>query len=244
MKAQSLELTVLTYNIWFEKRYTEIRFAGLIDILQRLQPTIITFQEMTPDIFIRLFKLLTTAGYHCNYKRVENFRPSNGYGVCLFSLIPIESAEIVPFHKTSMGRYFVRVRLTNGICVVTTHLESMQQAPVRLEQIRQIVDHCKSNAPHIWAMDSNLTDVNGDSWNNTNWIDLFDKVGRPATDMYTYDSIKNNNILNNYRSRLDRIYINYAETACLEFRLEGTKPLKETGSPASDHFGIFVRLRM
>lgn len=244
------KLTVLTYNVWFDRRYAEPRLAGLKDMLTRLHPTIIALQEVTLEVFAALFESLSRLGYHCNYKSEKNFQPINGYGVCIFSQIPIVKAEIVPFHVTSMGRHFVRVLLENDIYVVTTHLESLNpNAAVRQKQLRQLMEHCRSNKPHIWTMDSNLTDVGEDHFPaGSAWSDLYDMVGRPASEKFTYDALKNDNVLTNYRSRLDRIYCSSARGEnfwmCIGFQLEGLQKLKSTGSPVSDHFAVFARLQM
>lgn len=254
------ECRVLTYNIWFDKRQQDERLDGVKSLIVQLQPTIICLQEVTNGTFPILFNYLTLLGYNCNYKRVQNFKPSNGYGVCIFSLIPIIDAEIINFKDTTMGRYFVRVLLENGICVVTTHLESLPlTAHVRKKQLQQLAKHCispngpsfASSKPHIITMDSNITDV-GDDVFPTNipilnkWIDLFEVAGRPQNEMYSYDATKNNNILYKYRSRLDRIFLTVGDGRydwkILYFKLEGKTPLQNTKCPPSDHFAIFTSL--
>lgn len=236
-------ISILSYNIWFDKRHGEVRYQGIFDLIGQLHPTIIALQEVTPDVFANLYDMMSKRGYFCNYQHVNDFQPSNGYGVCIFSAIPIESAEIIPFEVTRMGRYFVRVLLSNGLYVVTTHLESMSaQAETRQKQIKQLTAHCSTpNSPHILAMDSNLTDVGLDCFpEHTHWVDFYDVVGRPANSTFTYDALHNANILDSYRTRFDRILYKGCKCKCVGFRLEGTKILKNTNLPPSDHFGVFV----
>lgn len=229
------------------------RIEAIKSLLASMSPTIIALQEVTVESFSVLFRFLTKAGYFCNYKREQNFQPSNGYGVCIFSLIPIVEAEIVPFHVTQMGRYFVRVLLANGTYVVTTHLESLPQfASIRNSQIRQILAHCATtNAPHIWTMDSNITPNERDTFPSqtgqspqTRWMDCFELAGSPSSEAFTYDAAKNKNILDNYRSRLDRIYIRSAAGVHLtDFRLAGTRNMPNANTPPSDHYAVFCAIK-
>ena len=79
-----------------------MHLGALKDMLVRLLPTIVALQEVTLDVFGALFDWFTSRGYACNYKSAKNFQPSNGYGVCIFSLVPIDKSEMIPFHTTTM----------------------------------------------------------------------------------------------------------------------------------------------
>lgn len=238
--------TVLTYNVWFDYRDRETRTTEIIQLIQSISPTVVCLQEVTYDMYSIFLTKLNSLGYQSCFTSLQQFQKiaNKGYGVVIFSKTPIVSVGISPFIDTKMGRYFVVVKLNNGLRIISTHLESMPQyAESRQNQIQQILESTQLMPEVIWTMDSNLTETGEDKFpKNTGLIDCWDVAGCPANMQYTYDAKTNNNILNKFQSRLDRIYYKTkSKLVPTEFQLVGNYNIPSTKAPPSDHYGILVK---
>lgn len=239
-----MNFSIVTYNIWFAKRYLSERMEGLVQILQDLSPTIICLQEVTAVSYQYVVPYLESCGYHTDVN-LDEFKKSAicGYGNITLSLIPIVSTKTYPFLKTSMGRYFSVSKLENGIFVLNTHLESLwPHAQVRQKQIQQMLDMTNLMTDVVWAMDSNLSDKKNDCFPSDSPVtDAFLEIGQPEEHRFSYDAERNNNINSKYRSRLDRVYFKSDKFVITDYQLVGTANLPTINIPASDHFGIQVQ---
>jgi endonuclease/exonuclease/phosphatase family metal-dependent hydrolase len=244
------ELSVLTYNVWFDYRNKDTRTVEIVQLIQSVSPTIVCLQEVTYDMYTYFETKLGTLGYQSCFKNLKQFQKiaNNGYGIVIFSKTPIESAGITPFINTKMGRYFAVVKLKEfgGLRIISTHLESLPQyMESRQHQIHQILENTQLMQDVIWTMDSNLTDSGTDCFPvGTNLTDCWITAGSPNEARYTYDAKTNDNILNKFQSRLDRIYYkfksNWVQTS---FQLVGNYNIPTTKAPPSDHYGVLVKFQ-
>lgn len=243
IKKPSDKLSVMSYNVWFDHRDRDTRVTEIINLCQRLNPSVICLQEVTHQMYTTFADKLGNIGYMSSFKDSKQYQKvaTSGYGVVIFSKIPLVSVRVSPFMKTKMGRYFIIAKLQNGINIITTHLESMPQyAETRQEQIRQIMEIVPMIKDVIWTMDSNLTNRNGDTFPENSLNDCYHIAGSPATARFTYDAKTNSNILNKYQSRLDRIYYQSSKLAQTKFELTGNYNIPTTKAPPSDHYGILA----
>lgn len=234
-------LSIISYNVWFDKRQIGPRLEAILAILTNMRPDIICLQEVTALSYSVFVDNLAKVGYTSCYKSLDHFKKvteSVGYGVLTLSRRPILSVNIVPFMKTKMGRYYTIVKLDCGY-VLNTHLESLGvNRDVRSQQIGQILEFFSMVPTAILTMDSNLTDDGADTFPIIDWItDAFIADGSDESKKYTYDCMTNDNVLNKFRTRLDRIYYK-GNIRQHEFNLFGETPIAETRAPPSDHFGV------
>lgn len=244
------EISVLTYNVWFDYRERDTRITEIIQLIQSLSPTVICLQEVTHDMYQIFESKLGFIGYQSCFKDIKQYQKiaNKGYGIVIFSSTPIESTGISPFIHTKMGRYFAVVKLRDygGLRVISTHLESLPQySESRQQQIQQILENTQLMPDVIWTMDSNLTDSGTDCFPlGTNLNDCWITAGSPNELRFTYDAKTNNNILNKFQSRLDRIYYKFKSSwVQTNFQLVGNYNIPSTKAPPSDHYGVLVKFQ-
>lgn len=229
-------LTIATYNVWFDTRTINDRIKKIYDLLVSESPTVMCLQEVTAFIYAVLVPKLEKQGYVSCYTSVDHFKKVTekvGYGVLIMSKIPFASVNIVPFMKTSMGRYYVIAKLAS-LYIVNTHLESLgNNKETRKSQLNQILEFMKMVPNTVLCMDSNLTDTGDDKFPDTDKLNIADAFivdGSIEEKRYTYDCNNNENIIYKFRSRLDRIY--HRGVTQLSFSMFGMT------DPPSDHYGL------
>lgn len=163
----------VSYNVWFSEKNWFRRAHALFQLISNKDPDFVCLQEVTPKFLTLLLqqswireKYFVSDGNGC-----ATVMP---YGVVILSKLPFVSLSIYTM-PSNMGRRFLlgSVQVHNEIIYVgTVHLESMQNAPIRILQLECIHSIIK-DLKHVFVMgDFNFTSYNKEN----NYIALFGYV--------------------------------------------------------------------
>jgi endonuclease/exonuclease/phosphatase family metal-dependent hydrolase len=116
-------LTVMTWNIWFDKKNRAQRTETLLNEIRCYDPDIVALQEVVLESFeIIVAKMLP------NYYIIGTISPDIGYDTLILSKFPPIEWNRYYLPKTKMGRNLLLTTLqtpTKQITVGTFHLESI-----------------------------------------------------------------------------------------------------------------------
>lgn len=263
------EISVLSFNIWFDEYAECERTAALLACIYKNDPDVVCLQEVRPHIYEKLTKNLKQYGYH--YPKHVTYN----YGCVILSKYKISKCLTIPYKHTSMGRQLVIAKIdyprqiyknrqlyieNTDLMICTTHLESefnrfsknvtkWSQIDESFEVLEDIYDSYKNV---IFCLDSNLTADEERLFNfpfnqENGWDDAWITKGNPDN-KFTFDGKKNVYLKqrkSRYRTRLDRIL--YKSNNC---KLEDFQIIKDASdnvfnwiSP-SDHFGILGKFEI
>jgi exonuclease III len=256
-------LSILDYNIWFDKYNMAERTISLIDVIEEKKPDILLLQEVTPKVFEILVMTLNKLGYKHNFPEVIN----KSYDCCIFSKFPIIEKNYNDFNNTRMGRALITsviefpIIIKNGdnlnveninILLGTSHFESVfdkKYSNIKKDQylyVQQYLDNKKEYKYIIFGGDTNI--INEDEtksfFKDIHWNDVWDDIENQEENNYTYDTETNKNLImrgiKNLKSRIDRILYK-GDIIVRDFEL-----IKEGNFiiPPSDHHGLYVKLEI
>jgi tyrosyl-DNA phosphodiesterase 2 len=241
------ELTLTTFNIWFNPYFAAQRHLAIAELLSRNRPDVMVFQEVTPsalDIF------LAQPWIRAEYRRaaVAGGRHGN-YGMLLLSRLPVNRVVYTPL-PTQASRGFLTAEFTvNGqpLTVSSIHLDSGKtSARLRGWQLRRIFYSLRRSETAVVLGDFNMRDAE-----NTRigppYFDLWPAL-RPGEAGYTEDTSINLMRLDSKDEhrhvRFDRVLLKGSDWAPAEIELLGTAPISAAHPRVfpSDHFGVRCRL--
>lgn len=245
--AECAELTLTTFNIWFRPYFAPERYQAIADLLSRICPDIMVFQEVTPAAeatfleqpWIRegYLRAAVTGGVHGNY------------GMLMLSRLPITRATYTPL-PTRAARGFLAAEFTiNGRrqMIGSVHLDSGQSSWwLRAWQLRRITRVLRRSPSAMLLGDFNMRD-NENHRIGRGYLDLWPAL-RPHDDGYTEDTSINLMRLdskNEHRQvRFDRVLLKGSDWAGADIELLGTEPISDSQPRVfpSDHFGVRCRL--
>ena len=256
-------ISILDYNIWFDKYNMAERTISLIDVIEEKKPDILLLQEVTPKVFEILTMTLSKLGYKYNFPEVI----SKSYECFIFSKYQIIDNNYNEYDNSRMGRALITsviefpVIITNGnefnieninILVGTSHFESFfdkKYSNIKKEQYKyaqKYLDNKKEYKYIIFGGDTNIAndDENKSFFKDKLWNDVWDDIENQEENEYTYDTETNKNLImrgiKNLRSRIDRVLYK-GDIVVREFEL-----IKEGNFiiPPSDHHGLYVKLEI
>jgi exonuclease III len=259
-------LSILDYNIWFDKHYLAERTLSLIDVIEEKKPDVILMQEVTKKVFEVLILTLTKLGYKYSYPEIIN----KTYDCIIFSRFPIIETNIVDYDNSRMIRSLITVVIeyplmckdknelialeNTKIVIGTSHFESFFEK--KYSEIKKNQYICAKNELDnlskkykyvIFGGDTNIANEEEEKSffkNDNNWIDTWKDFDSDPNNEYTYDTQTNKNLIfrgiKNLRGRTDRIlYKGDMITRKYELITEGNFII-----PPSDHHGIYVKLEI
>ena len=260
-------LSILNYNIWFDKYNMAERTLSLIEVIEEKKADILLLQEVTPKVFEILVMTLTKLGYN-------NYFPetiTKSYDCVIFSKFPIVDNNYKEFDNTQMGRALITASIEFPIIIKnenelnikniyillgTSHFESLFEkkcSNIKKEQylfVKQYLDNKKYNNKDykyiIFGSDTNIVNSDEDKsfFKDITWSDVWNDIDNQKENEFTYDTETNKNLImrgiKNLRSRIDRILYK-GDIVVREFEL-----IKEGNFiiPPSDHHGLFTRLEI
>lgn len=130
-------LSLLTWNVWFDSLQREARYEEIFKVCRALAPDVICFQEATP-FFLSMLKGDSTLSntYSFSDNAGKSVSPYGTLSLCRKELGGVfQHTEML----TDMNRKLLttRIETTRGdICIGNVHLESLDSAPVRREQLK------------------------------------------------------------------------------------------------------------
>lgn len=242
------QLTVTTYNIWFNDTHAEQRYRTIADVLSRESPDIMAFQEVTPAA-LAVFLEQPWIREHYRSAAAVGGRRGN-YGMLLLSRLPVDSVTYTRL-PTRLSRGYLTAQLTlNGerLAVVDVHLESGKaSAAMRARQLGHI-DESQCDAADVVMMgDFNLRDAE-DAAIGPDYRDAW-PVLRPAQPGYTEDTTINHmrfDMKDKHRHvRFDRVLVKGDRWTPESIELLGREPISAALPRVfpSDHFGVRCVLR-
>ncbi|KAJ7564513.1 hypothetical protein O6H91_02G020400 [Diphasiastrum complanatum] len=247
------------------------RMAAIGDIIQEHKPHVISFQEVTPDIYNIFCKSSWWSEYKCSVP--PELAAKRAYFCLQLSKLPVAAFYRSPFCNTIMGRELCLAELKVGnelqLVVATTHLESPCPTPPtwnqmfskeRVVQANESLSLLKSFPNVIFGGDMNWDDkLDGLPPLPDGWIDVWLKL-HPDQPGLTYDS-KANPMLTGSRlqKRLDRFFCHLPDFDIESIEMIGLKAipnLKYTKEKKikkqtqvltlpvlpSDHFGLLLKI--
>ena len=133
------ELTVATFNIWFDDYHAEQRYRAIADLLRERRPDVIVLQEVTPAA-LELF--VGQPWIRDEYLSVSAVGGDTGnYGMLMLSRVPVARAAYTRL-PTRQSRGFLEADLAVGgarLTVCCLHLDSgKSSARLRAWQLRRI----------------------------------------------------------------------------------------------------------
>ena len=250
------KLSILEYNIWFDRFEQEKRLISLLETIDHYSPDVICLQEVIPEISNLLIANLK------KYKYVFPDKIDLAYGCQIFSVRPFIHCKEYEYEKTFMGRklYCVVIECNSqeyssnlqNIVIATSHFESefKKSNPIKTSQYDQahtiLNKYFSSYGPVIMCADTNIL-PNEEKYflteGDESWLDAWSENGADHDKMYTYDTklnvnLQNRNFHKEIRSRIDRvIYRGRSVLRPLDFKL--IKRFEDKIEP-SDHFGILA----
>jgi len=224
-------LKFITYNVWFGA-YEKIRINEICNIILQKSPDFICLQEVTENMLNNIKSKLNN--YHLSRNIITN------YDTLILSKTPIESINTIQFENSKMNRniHYIKTTINDRlVTVVTTHLESdFSKESVKYSQLSNIFNKFENQVNVFIMGDTNIIeDISPQKYN-----DAWKNDGGLLNKMYTFDFLLNNNVIGDYRSRLDRVFYS-KDYKCQHFELIGMDNNFNCGNlPPSDHFGIYT----
>ena len=144
-KMVSSLLTVMTWNMWFDKTNRAQRTEILLNEVISYNPDIVALQEVVPESL-----KIIIAKMHPTYYIIGTISPDIGYDTIILSKFPPIEWDRYYLPKTKMGRNLLLATLqtsTRQITVGTFHLES-----VFLPKTKMAEDLKESQLKYIYAI--------------------------------------------------------------------------------------------
>ena len=268
IQTQKRILKLLTWNVWFKQFHFQERMDHIIEEFKRCDPDVICLQEGT-KYTITHFK----GDDFINFKYDMMYDPKveSGYGDIILVKKAIKECFMTneAYPSSNMNRRMTRAYLPyfeTEVC--TTHLESIfkhnnasyLEDNIKHNQFKHLLGELgQSKAKNvIIAGDFNIGDEDEETIKNlleaSPFKDIFltlpeDRKGNVKN---TYDSSINKNILGNFHSRLDRVFIyskdqdtqKSSKLTPFSYKVVGMTPFiprepdRQGYVYPSDHFGV------
>jgi endonuclease/exonuclease/phosphatase family metal-dependent hydrolase len=228
-KPSSVDVSLVTYNIWFDPTYQKQRMQALHEAILSTRgslPRWIGLQEFTPSLAVTLVPLLESTGYTLISQQ------NVAYGCALVLQVDeVVDSGFRPFRDTIMGRGILWAHTKvqgRSILFTTTHLESFVSnhnggtytgTAQRESQIKEMKQFCQAFMDKV-----DVAIITGDlNWDDERkksagadrpmmdllgkeWIDAW-RTHRPKEEGYTYDAKESSMLRGNLRRRFDRCLI-------------------------------------
>lgn len=241
------ELTVVTFNIWFDDYYASQRYTAIADQLGALTPDVIALQEVTrPALDIFLAQQWVRDDYLCAAMVADHV---GNYGLLMLSRLPVSGVSYVQL-PSRQSRGFIEADLAlSGTrqVVCCLHLDSGKSSRrLRAWQLRRIFGTLKTAEDAVTLGDFNMRDYEN-ARIAAPYYDVWPAL-RPDEDGFTEDTSINLTRLdarNKKRQvRFDRVLVKGTRWRPASIELLGTEPISSALPRVfpSDHFGVMCRL--
>ncbi|MDT5067898.1 MAG: tyrosyl-DNA phosphodiesterase 2 [Mycobacterium sp.] len=239
------ELTVATFNIWFDEYFADDRYLAIAELLARDMPDVMVFQEVTPAA---LDAFSAQPWIRDHYLRAAAVNGLGNYGMLMLSRLPITRATYTRL-PTRLARGFLEAEFTiNGhpLIVCSVHLESGRAAAgLRARQLNRVFGALRGVDDAVVLGDFNMRDIENERIGPP-WVDAWPAL-RPHDDGFTEDTSINLMRLDSKdkhrQVRFDRVLFKGTAWAAKNIDLLGTEPISSAHPRVfpSDHFGVQCR---
>eukprot|EP00981_Chlorochromonas_danica_P011146 scaffold3779_cov254-Ochromonas_danica.AAC.6 len=152
-------LSVLTWNIWFDRFERKARGDAVVKICEDLLPHVICLQEVTPTFLHHSLSLSSTllANYHCSDSSEmigDTVRP---YGVLTLVRKDLNSSFRWVDLPTQMDRKLLIADLPDwSVSIGNVHLESLDNHPTREAQLSLCAESLQTSSFSLLCGDFNF----------------------------------------------------------------------------------------
>ncbi|MCT7662106.1 endonuclease/exonuclease/phosphatase family protein [Mycobacterium deserti] len=242
------ELTVSTYNVWFDSKCADLRFRHIAELLSRDSPDVMVFQEVTAEA-LKVF--LAQRWIRDDYACAAVVDDEVGkYGMLLLSRLPIRRVVYTRL-PTKADRGLLRAEfMINGgtTAVCSVHLDSGKRSRwIRGWQLRAVFRALRDVENALIMGDFNMRDDENERIAEP-YRDVWPTL-RPDDDGFTEDTSINlmrYDMKDKHRHvRFDRVLLKGRDWVPEDIELLGTEPIskKHPRIFPSDHFGLRCRIR-
>ena len=258
---RSLEIKMLTYNIWLSDEKMQKRMEALGEIVEDREPHLLTFQEVTHDNLAVLQEQRWFSRYHLVPWPPDLAKEGKSHFVVILSSFPVERWQVYTLKTSPRNRTLVVAETKSSFSsaeaefvIATTHLAySAYNTRLREEQLKESIKIISAYENVCVMGDLNIEDkVDGDIILPSPWIDAWLSIpGNTDNNGYTWDRsktpftsvIKKSVNATSYQARLDRVLCKLSDFKVKEMRIVGDKMTK-SGILPSDHFGLFIVIEL
>lgn len=258
---RSTEIKMLTYNIWYSGEKMRERMEALGEIVEDLEPDLLTFQEVTHDNLALLQEQRWFSHYHLVPWPPDLAKEGKSHFVVIMSSFPVEKWQVFTLKTSPRNRTLAVAepkRSTSSaevrFVVATAHLAyAVYDTRLREGQLKESVKIISSYDNVCVMGDLNIHyKVDGDVVLPSPWIDAWLSIsGNSESNGYTWvrNKIPFTSVLKStvdsisYQMRLDRVLCKLSDFKVKEIRIVGDKVTK-SGVLPSDHFGLFTVLEL
>ena len=258
---RSLEIKMLTYNIWLSDEKMQKRMEALGEIVEDREPHLLTFQEVTHDNLAVLQEQRWFSRYHLVPWPPDLAKEGKSHFVVILSSFPVERWQVYTLKTSPRNRTLVVAETKSsfssaevGFVIATTHLAySAYNTRLREEQLKESIKIISAYDNVCVMGDLNIEDkVDGDIILPSPWIDAWLSIpGNTDNNGYTWDRsktpftsvVKKSVNATSYQARLDRVLCKLSDFKVKEMRIVGDKMTK-SGILPSDHFGLFIVIEL
>ena len=241
------ELTVATFNIWFDDFHAEQRYLAIADLLCERRPDVIVLQEVTPAALEIFLGQPWVRDQYLSASAVGG--DAGNYGMLMLSRVPITRAAH-SWLPTRQSRGFLDAELAVNDArpiVCCLHLDSgKSSARLRGWQLGRIFRAQKSAEDAVLLGDFNMRNAENDRIAPP-YCDIWPTL-RPHEPGFTEDTSINHmrfDARNKKRQvRFDRVLLKGTRWRAASIELLGTQPISPQLPRVfpSDHFGVECRL--
>ena len=243
------KLSILTYNIWFDKQTSKIRIPRILELFDSYKPDVIALQEVEPWFLKAIRDDIRFRGYLFYYERKRD--ASIKGGVLLLTKKSAFKNHYLPL-PSNMQRGFLFLELAfkkEKLCLINSHLDSMlNDQELRTKQlllIQKKVSRCNNI---LWLGDFNF----GDDGVENDFIEKRFKdvwlLLKPHQKGFTWDKeysylAKENSFLLEKSRRLDRIFVSGKLLKAKNIEIVGNKSFTTSHGIKlfpSDHFALLA----
>ena len=260
---RSMEIKMLTYNIWLSDEKMQERMEALGEIVEDLEPDLLTFQEVTHESLAVLQEQRWFSRYHLVPWPPDLAKEGTSHFVVILSSFPVERWQVYTLKTSPRNRTLVVAETKTpssissaeaGFVIATTHLAySGYNTRLREEQLRESIKIISAYGSVCIMGDLNIQEkVDGDIILPSPWIDAWLSIpGNSDSNGYTWDrnKIPFDSVLKStvnsisYQMRLDRVLCKLLDFKVKNMRIVGNKVTK-SGILPSDHFGLFTVIEL
>lgn len=260
------ELSLLTYNTWFDRFAQEMRYREQLKMIEENMPDVVCLQEVTQQLLAMIEgELWCQKNYYLTDMCTNLLTFQGRYGVVMMlkRTLPIQKV----FHSklfSEMGRCCISAKIANdktSILIGTVHLESLDQRKIRMHQLRAICKYVLTDSDNcILAGDFNFDDERNfdpsDKEPIENTIFSTEEHVKPYVDIWTLfhepgtgktrDTTVNKMLKGEKEEhmRYDRVILKSSTVTAKNIDLLGTSQVgyfEEKSVFPSDHFALLAK---
>ncbi|MEV3905118.1 endonuclease/exonuclease/phosphatase family protein [Mycobacterium sp. NPDC050551] len=241
------ELTLATFNMWFDEHFADHRYRAMAALLCDAMPDVMVFQEVTAPA-LEVFLTQSWVREHYLASSITGDGVGN-YGMLLLTRLPVDGVTYTRL-PTRLDRGYLRADLTvNGaaVAVCCVHLDSgKRSARLRARQLRSLFRAVRGVDEAVLLGDFNMRDTENGRI-TAPFTDVWPAL-RPGEDGFTEDTSINLmrfDSKNKHRHvRFDRVLVKGRRWEPVGIDLLGTRPVSAALPRVfpSDHFGVVCRL--